>query len=142
MGEYDRDFHAWAHTQADAARRRAVNEIDWENLAEELRSLGSQVEWELFNRYRVLILHLLKWAYQPKGHGRSWRATIAEQRRQIARLLMKNPSLRSVESQEFADAYVDGRKGAIDETDLADAAFPVDPPFTLEQAKSDDFWPE
>ena len=142
MGKYDLDFHAWAHEQADAVRRRSANEIDWDNLAEELRSLGNQVEWELFNRYRALLMHLLKWAYQPKGRGRSWRATISEQRRQIARLLRKNPSLKAVEAEEFNDAYTDGRKGAIDETDLPGLIFPEASPFTLEQAKAADFWPE
>jgi len=37
---YDLDFVQWSSSQADALRRRAGNEIDWENVAEEIESLG------------------------------------------------------------------------------------------------------
>ena len=42
MSAYDLDLHDWAHAQADALRRRSANEIDWENVAEEIESLGKQ----------------------------------------------------------------------------------------------------
>ena len=35
---YGADIVAWAEQQADALRRRAANEIDWENVAEEIES--------------------------------------------------------------------------------------------------------
>lgn len=142
MGKYDADFHAWAHEQADAARRRSANEIDWDNVAEELESLGKQVAWELHNRYVVLLAHLLKWRFQPEKQSRSWRATIIEQRRQIAKHLRQNPSLKSVDEEEFGDAYGTARVRASGETDLDEDIFPHDPPFTPEEARADDFWPE
>jgi glycosyltransferase involved in cell wall biosynthesis len=37
---YEADIAAWAEQQADALRRRAANEIDWENVAEEIESLA------------------------------------------------------------------------------------------------------
>lgn len=142
MGKYDVDFHAWAHEQADAARRRSANEIDWDNVAEELESLGKQQASELHNRYIVLLAHLLKWRFQPEMRSRSWRATIAEQRRQIAKHLGQNPSLKSVDEEEFGDAYGTARVRASGETDLDEDVFPNDSPFTPEQARADDFWPE
>lgn len=42
MSAYDLDTYAWAREQADALRRRSANEIDWENVAEEIESLGKQ----------------------------------------------------------------------------------------------------
>lgn len=142
MGKYDLDFHAWAHEQADAARRRSADEIDWDNVAEELESLGKQQASELQSRYVVLLAHLLKWRFQPEKRGNSWRGTINEQRRQIAKHMRKNPSLKSVDEEEFGDAYDAARARASSETDLDEDVFPVEPPFTPEQARADDFWPE
>lgn len=37
---YDSDTYTWALRQADALRRRAAGEIDWENVAEEIEDLA------------------------------------------------------------------------------------------------------
>jgi hypothetical protein len=37
---YEADLALWAERQASALRRRAANEIDWENVAEETESLA------------------------------------------------------------------------------------------------------
>ena len=39
---YDTDIVAWAEDQASALRRRAANEIDWDNIAEEIESVGNE----------------------------------------------------------------------------------------------------
>ena len=41
MSNYDVDVNEWTKEQADALRRRAANELDWDNLAEEIEFLGS-----------------------------------------------------------------------------------------------------
>ncbi len=139
---YDDDFYTWAMTQADAVRRRSANEIDWENIAEELESLGKGEARELFSRYVVLLTHLLKWLYQPERRGTSWSATIAIQRRMLARHLRQNPGLKSSEPDEFLDAYGVARLKAHKESKLDLAVFPDAPPFTLEQVKDDAWLPE
>jgi len=140
-GRYEADFYGWAQAQADAAARRSAAELDWENVAEELAGLGRREASELHNGYVVLLAHLLKWEFQPDGRSRSWAATVAEQRRQIARLLARNPSLRTAEAEEFADAYGTARLRAAGDTDRPAAAFPPEPPFTMAQAKGESFWP-
>ena len=142
MGLYDRDFHAWANEQAALARSRAHNEIDWDNVAEELESLGKSVRSELFSRYRVLLMHLLKWMYQPNLQSHSWRNTIRIQRRDIARHLRQNPSLQSSDAELFAEAYEAAILDAVGETGLVEGAFPTTPPFTREQTLDEMFWPE
>ena len=141
MSTYDLDFHAWAVEQADAVRRRSANEIDWDNLAEELDSLGRSQKSELHSRYLVLLTHLLKWMCQPGFRSRSWRSTIAEQRRAIAKHLRENPSLQAEESEEFGDAYIAARAEAEAQTGLSPETFPEQPPFSSAQAMSADFWP-
>jgi Domain of unknown function DUF29 len=63
---YDRDFHQWTHVMADAIRLGDWANLDIENLAEELESLGRQQRQELRNRLGILLGHLLKWQLQPQ----------------------------------------------------------------------------
>lgn len=138
---YDEDYYTWAVGQADAARRRSANEIDWDHVAEELESLGASEERELYSRYVILLQHLLKWIAQPEGRSRSWRNTIAEQRLALARHLRRNPGLKRIEAAEFVDAYAAARLRASTETGLDLDAFPETPPFSAAEAKDEGWWP-
>jgi Domain of unknown function DUF29 len=140
--KYETDFYAWTRRQAELARRRCSNELDWDNIAEELEGLSRSEARELFSRFQVLLAHLLKWIVQPERRSRSWRNTIANQRDAIARHLGENPSLKAREAEEFAAAYIAARRDASSETDLELTDFPGMPPFSLEQAKDEAFWPE
>lgn len=52
----------------------------------------------------VLLMHLLKWQYQPDRRSKSWERTIKEQRRQIHRELKATPSLTpSLQDPEWRD---------------------------------------
>lgn len=145
---HDTDFYAWTQEQAGilrraaAARLNAPDGVDWEWLAEEIDDLGRARVDELHSRYVVLLCHLLKWRHQPRGRGGSWRGTIGEQRRRIARLLRLNPSLKPRRPAELADAYADAREAAADESGLPLAAFPEACPFSLEQAEDRGYWPD
>ncbi len=141
MGKYDLDLHAWAAEQADALKRRSAHELDWDNLAEEIDALGKSTAWELYSRYVVLLTHLLEWEYQPNRRSRSWSLTIAVQRREIAKHIRRNPSLKSVEQDEFDEAYGTARMQASAETHLDLRVFPEQARLTPDQAKSDDWWP-
>ena len=142
MSAYDRDFHAWAMDQAEAIRSRSLNELDWDNLAEEVESLGKQQRAELRNRYEVLLMHLLKWMAQPDRRSRSWDLTIREQRTRIDQHLKDNPSLKSAHLELFDEAYETARIAAARETRLSLKRFPASAPFTAEQARDHDWLPE
>jgi hypothetical protein len=114
--------------------------LDWQNLADEIWELGLTLELELYHRYVVLIAHLLQWQYQWRLRGGSWRGTIGEQRRRIARLVRKNPAMKPQRLIEFAEAYDDARKLAVDETGIE--TYPSACPFTIEQVEDETFWPE
>ena len=72
---YERDFYAWANEQAALLRAGKLDSADIENIAEEIESMGRSEKRELINRLAVLLLHLLKWRFQPGLRGNSWRAT-------------------------------------------------------------------
>ncbi len=144
---YDEDFHAWCLDQARALRRLAAahpaldEPLDLENLAEEIESLGKSLLRELGSRYRVLLLHLLRWRHQPALRSGSWKSTIRTQRRDIADLLEQSPSLRRRRAERIAGAYAVARELAADETGLPIETFPETCPFTLEQVEDPGFLP-
>jgi hypothetical protein len=131
---YEKDFYAWTKAQADALRRRSANELDWENLEEEIESMGKQQRSELRSHFVILLLHLAKWRYQPNRRSRSWRLSIDERRREVERSLKDNPSLRPVLEEIFADAWLVARLKALRETRLADSTIPEVNPFNFDDA--------
>jgi hypothetical protein len=140
MGElYDADIVAWAEQQADALRRRAANEIDWENVAEEIESLARSDRREIRNRLAIISEHLLKWAYQPGQRSGSWRGSVVEARDQIAKLVQDSPSLRDYPAAVLAEAYPPGRRKAEAETGLV--GLPELCPWTADQFLDHAFWP-
>ena len=141
MGDYDRDFHAWTIEQAALLRAGRLSEADVQHIAEEIETLGRGERRELVNRLAVLLLHLLKWAYQPDRQGKSWRLTVEEQRRQLARHLRDNPSLRAWQDAALSDAYGDAVLRAERETDLPRDLFPWACPYSFDQVMDDEFWP-
>ena len=139
---YRQDPYGWALHNAELLRAGRLGEIDSDNIAEELEDMSGSKERELESRLGVLLAHLLKWVYQPERRSNSWRATIREQRRRVARVLRKNPSLKSKLEEAFEEGYGDARLIAMRETGMDDSRFPEICPFALEEALSDGFWPE
>ena len=139
---YERDFHAWASEQADLLRAGRLAEADIAHIVEEIESMGRSERRELVNRLTVLLLHLLKWRFQPALRGNSWRLSIKEQRIRLAAHLEDNPSLKAELDWAILQAY---RLAAIEaerETGLSESTFPTVCPFSFEQMMDERFWPE
>lgn len=141
-GLYDRDFYAWANEQAALLRAGKLDAADVEHIAEEIESMGRSEKRELVSRLEVLLLHLLKWQFQPERRGASWEVSIANSRDQLTDHLDDNPSLRPRLPAAMATAYRRTRREARAETGLPEATFPADCPWTFEQMMDDAFWPE
>ncbi len=135
------DFFGWIMQQADLLRAGRLAEIDREHLAEEIEDMGRSLQRELVNRLTVLLLHLLKWQFQPGYQGNSWRYTIEEQREQLQDHLQDNPSLQQKIPESVERAYKYARTGAAKETGLPKSTFPEICPWSYEQALDDEFWP-
>ena len=90
---YDQDFLAWTEQQAALLRAGRLDQLDLDNLAEELDTMGRSEWGELENRLEVLLMHMLKWDHQPARRSRSWKATMREQRNAIRRLHAAQPGL-------------------------------------------------
>lgn len=139
---YEQDFHAWTERQAELLRARDFTHADIDNIVEEIESMGRSERRELTNRLAVLLLHLLKWRFQPAFRGNSWRLTIKARRHSLTEHLRDNPSLKSRLDQVMANAYMGARIEAERETGLAAETFPEAAPFTFAQAIDGDFWPD
>src|SRR5947208_12657968 len=92
---YDKDFAEWTRHNAELLRSGRVTEADLEHIAEEIEDMGKRERRELLSRLTVLIVHMLKWNVQPDRRSRSWEGTIRVQRKDLAKLLSQNPSLKS-----------------------------------------------
>ena len=103
--------------------------------------MGNRHADEIESRLAILLMHLLKWKYQPNLQGKSWEFTIKEQRRGIAKRLKKMPSLKSKLPELFLESYEDAIFEAEKETGLDKSTFPTKTTWTLEQVLSDDFYP-
>jgi hypothetical protein len=105
---YDQDLVLWSELQARELRAAASAgwnaPIDWENLAEEIGSLGRSERHALASHIGAGIEHLLKLVVSPSTDpARGWRDTIRRARRDIARLLRDSPSLQREIPRMVAD---------------------------------------
>lgn len=143
MGQtaYETDFYGWTQDQAKLLKERAFDAIDFEHLIEELDSMGARERRELISRLRVLMMHLLKWEYQPDLRSRSWDLTIRNQRDELAIHLEDNPSLKSKILDVLVKAYPLALRDAEKETGLPEQVFPAQCPWTIEQMMDAEFWP-
>jgi hypothetical protein len=138
---YDEDFALWSVHQAALIRAGRFDLVDLENVAEEIESLGRSDHRVLASRLEVLIMHLLKWQFQPELRLSSWRSQIRTQRGRIQRLLKESPSLGRRVEPEVRDAYPRARANAADETNLPLDRFPSTCPYDPRDILDDDFWP-
>jgi uncharacterized Zn finger protein len=138
---YDRDFFAWSLQQAELLRAGKLAQADIEHIAEEIDSMGRTEKRELISRLSVLLLHLMKWRYQPEKRGPSWEASIRVQRNRLADHLDDNPSLQPLLPKALASAYRDAALEAVAETGLPGSTFPEACPWTVEQVLHGGFWP-
>ena len=138
---YETDFYLWTQQQAALLRQGALSALDIENLAEEVEDMGKSNRLALESYLSNVLMHLLKWQYQPERRGTSWRLSIENGRYQISDLLDESPSLTAQMDALTTKEYRRARKVASLETGLPLTLFPEQCPFTLEQITGD-FWPD
>ena len=137
---HEQDFYAWTQEQSQLLKTGQLHQIDWQNIAEEIEDMGRSEIRQLDSRLELLIVHLLKWQFQPNLRSRSWQLTIKEQRLRLSKLLQKNPSLQPNLTEAIEDVYPLATLSAERETGLS--LFPEICPYTLSEILSLEFLPE
>jgi hypothetical protein len=139
--KYDKDFYAWAMDNAKLLREGKLSDVDIENVAEEVESMGKSEKRELLSRLSVLIAHLLKWSYQPIKRSKSGELTIQEQRFELIDLLNDSPSLKRELEKQLSRIYQKALIIAEKETGLEQKMFPANLPFPLQEILNLEFFP-
>ena len=147
---YDTDFYGWTQDQAAKLRRlqaeRANSDLDFENIAEEIDSLGRSDRRQLVNRLEELDNHLLKLAFSLAWEPRrQWKNSVKGQRIDIAELLDESPSLKPLLPEALAKAHRTALRSFSDEKLIKltmPEHLPSTCPFDLDQMLDDNWWPE
>lgn len=142
MINYAEDFYSWTREQMDLLKSRRFAELDIDNLIEEIDDMGKSQRNQLENCLKQLLLHLLKWRYQPDFKTPSWKYSIIEQRIKVAKVLKENPGLKPLLPELLKDAYELARYGAAKQTRFEVSIFPESCPWSFEQIVDDGFFPE
>jgi Domain of unknown function DUF29 len=139
---YDTDFYGWAIEQAALLRTGQLSAADVDNIAEEIESMGRTEKRELISRLTVLLTHLLKWKFQPKGRCSSWRTSVKVQRNSILDHLQDNPSLKPQIPDAMARANRIAVLEAAEETKQPESNFPEPCAWSFDEVIDPDFWPD
>ena len=138
---YEYDFVRWLDEEAKLAELGCRDELDLVNLAEELRSLGANERRARDSHLRNLLLHMLKWEFQPDKRSGSWASSMINARGEIDSLIRQSPSLGREDALQNAlhDQFPRARRMAAVETGRALQDLPETCPYTLDQIFDPDF---
>ena len=139
--DYHRDFYAWALRNAELLKAGHFGAVDIEHLVEELEDVGKSERRALESHIRNLLLHLLKWQYQPQLRDASWRQSIRNARIAVAKIVKDSPSLKPTIPQTIVDEYPNAKADAVDETGLREEVFPVGCPYLEANLLDPNYWP-
>jgi hypothetical protein len=129
---YADDFYTWTQEQSARLRSGDLTGLDRENLAEEIESLGKSQFASLVSALRIVLLHMLKFDFQPEMQSRSWAISIATHRVHIAEELSESPGLKGRLAEAVAKAYRVARLEAAKEMGLVVKRFPETCPYTYQ----------
>jgi hypothetical protein len=131
---YDKDFYQWTIEQGALLRARKLDEADIENLAEEIESVGGDLQDELGDRLADLLRYMLRWQYKAEGRTQDLQSALGEQRILIEGLLNQSPSLQEFISDEVNSySYELARILAARDMDVEMSTFPESCPWAFEQ---------
>lgn len=139
---YDTDVYAWSQQQAALLRDQKTHALDYAHLAEEIDSVGASQHHAVSSAVYQILVHLLKWRYQPTRQGRSWRVSLVEHRNRLPRRLRRAPSLAGEIPAMIAEEYPAACRKVSAQTGLPLSTFPVQCPWTPEELRDMDFYPE
>jgi hypothetical protein len=133
---YEEDYAAWLAAQIRLLSERRFAELDLDHLIDEVGDLGINDFRALVSAVRVVIVHMLKWDYQPERRSRSWRNSIHEHRRRIHESLEDSPSYNSRRDEALGAAYQQALFEVERETTIPRERFPQECPFSWDEMMS------
>ncbi|MEH2405628.1 DUF29 domain-containing protein [Nostoc sp.] len=141
-GIYTADFNLWIEQTAQLLRSHRWQEVDLEHLIEEVESLGKSERRGIASQLTRLLLHLLKWQYQPQRRSDSWLDSITDSRTQIELAILDSPSFKSYPTEQLEESYQRARRQAAKQTGILVSVFSEECPYSLELVLDEDWLPE
>lgn len=138
---YAQDYQLWLEKTVYLLKNKNFSQLELENLIEEIESMGRSEKNALRSNVRVLIVHLLKYKFQPQNRSNSGLYTIYEHRQRLQEAFLDSPSLKSYYIEVFDNCYEHGRKEASIETGLPLSVFPKESPFSVDEILDSEFFP-
>ena len=134
---YDQDLVLWAENTAQLLREKRWDAVDWAHLIEEVGDLGKSERSAIGSQLERILVHLLKWQFQPQRRSDSWLDSINDGRSQIRRKIEDSPSLQGYPAQIIHKEYGRARREAARQTGLDLSIFPELCPFSVDQVLGD-----
>jgi len=119
---YEKDEYLWR--QQVIGRIDRGQSIDLSSIKTLLIEMSASEHREIKSFLRTLLLHLLKYHFQPERRSRSWENTIDRCRFKVIDFIAVTPSIRQFAEQVLAAAYSQARTMAKKETGLPLKTFP------------------
>ncbi|KMO38336.1 hypothetical protein VQ02_12010 [Methylobacterium variabile] len=142
---YDEDVVAWAEQQAAAlralgARPELSNVLDWENIAEEVESVGSSQVSAVASTIRLVLVHLIKHLSAPHlPPAQHWRSEIVAFQL-TGRAGYRASMRRKIDLDRiWRDAVIQAEANLAAYHDAPVAGLPESSPFTLDELVAEDF---
>ncbi|MGK7930255.1 MAG: DUF29 domain-containing protein [Microcystaceae cyanobacterium] len=133
---YDQDYQLWLNNTLIQLRNGQYTEVDWENLLEEIESMGKRDKRAFKSLLTRLFEHLLKLAYwesERDYNQAGWEGEIDNFRVQLEDLLIDSPSLKLYLREIYDKSYQDAVRITAKKTQLAPDTFSTTPIANLEQ---------
>lgn len=142
---YETDYLLWLEKTLEQVKNRQVEQLDWDNLAEEIEGLKISLHHQVDSYLRPLLIHLLLYQYWTTEREKSssdWSDKIYDLRDELANLLEYSKTLYNYFVNRIDIIYPRARKSVILKTEFSPETFPEQCPFSIEQILDLDFYPE
>ena len=138
---YEQDYALWIQETINNLSNQNFQEVDWENLIEEVKSLGKSEQRALRSYLTRLLEHLLKRCYVnlPECY-KGWEKEIRNFRHEIEEILLDSPSLKAYLAKMQDRCSQKAWKNVME--DYPDINFPATCPFDtdMENILSKKYW--
>jgi hypothetical protein len=141
---YETDYMLWLETTLEQIKHRQIDKLDWDNLAEEIESLGIEFRHKVDSYLKQLLIHLLLyryWTSEREFCGEGWRDELDNFRDELD-TLFESKTLYNFFLTRIDLIYPKARKRAIKKTGLSPNCFPEQCPFSVSELLDSDFYPE
>jgi hypothetical protein len=139
---YEEDYDLWLETTAQQIREQDFAAIDWENLLEEIESLGREQKNKVESYLKQTLKHLLLYQYWEAEKlycAEGWADEIDNFRGELE-ILTRSQTLGNYLVSILEDTYQKARRSACRKSKLAN--LPEQCPYTVEQILDPDWLPD